>query len=63
MARKHINGYRVVRDFGLYAVVKTAQAGDLDARADFVSKLVACHQHQRELYSVTKCAFWTYSLY
>ena len=30
-------------------MVKTAQAGDLEACANLVSKLVACHQYQREL--------------
>ena len=30
-------------------MVKTAQAGDLNARANLVSKLVACHPHKREL--------------
>ena len=49
MAREHINEHRVVHDYGLCAVVKAAQIGDLNARANLVSKLVACHQHQREL--------------
>ena len=46
---KHISEHRVVHDFGLCAMVKTAQAGDLNARANVVSELVACQQHQREL--------------
>ena len=49
LARKHINEHRVVHDYGLYAMVKTLQVGDLYARANFVSKLVACPQHQRKL--------------
>ena len=49
LARKHINEHRVVHDYGLCVMVKTARDGDLDVRANLVSKLVACHQHQREL--------------
>ena len=30
-------------------MVKTAQAGDLNAHANLVSKLVACHPHKKEL--------------
>ena len=29
-------------------MVKTAQDGDLNAHVSSISKLVACHQHQRE---------------
>ena len=31
MARKHINEHHVVHDYGLWAMVKTAQEGDLNA--------------------------------
>ena len=31
MARKHINEHHVVHDYGLWAMVKTAQDGDLNA--------------------------------
>ena len=49
MARKHIKGRRIVHDYELCAMVKTAQGGDLKARTNLVSKLVACRQSQREL--------------
>ena len=49
LARKHINEHRVVHDYWLYAMVKTIGVGNLDAGANFVSKLVACYQHQMEL--------------
>ena len=49
IARKYINEHRVVHDYGLCAMVKTAQDGDLNAHVLSLSKLVACPQHQREL--------------
>ena len=49
MVRKQINEHPVVHDYGLCVMVKTSQIGDLNAHANLVSKLVACHQHQREL--------------
>ena len=59
MARKDIDEHRVVLDCGIYVMVKTARAEDLKVRANLVSKLVACHQHQWELNSVTKYALRT----
>ena len=44
-----MNMHRVVHQQGLCMMVKTAQAGDLNARANLVSKVVACHPHKREL--------------
>ena len=44
-----MNMHRVVHDHGLCMMVKTAQAGDLNARANLVSKLDACHPYKREL--------------
>ena len=49
IVRKHINEHRVVHDYGLGTMVKAAQVGDLNVNANLVYKLVACHQHQREL--------------
>ena len=39
----------MVHDYGLCAIIKTAQNGDLNAHVQSVSNLVPCHQHQREL--------------
>ena len=44
-----MNTQRVVYHHGLCTMVKTAQAGDLNARANIVSKLDACQPHKREL--------------
>ena len=44
-----MNMHRVVHHHGLCTMVKTAQAGDLNAHANLVSKLDACHPHKREL--------------
>ena len=45
-------------------MVKTAQAGDLNAHANLVSKLVACHEHLKELVQCDKmCLVDIQSLY
>ena len=49
MAKKHINEHFVVRDYGLCAMVKAAQACGLEVRADLLSKLVAYHQQQKDV--------------
>ena len=45
---KNINEHWMEHDYALYTMVKTAQFGDLNIHANLVSKLVACHQHQKE---------------
>ena len=46
---KHTNEHCVKHDYVLCVMVKTAQISDLNVHAILVSKIVACHQHQREL--------------
>ena len=57
IAKKHINAHRVVHYYGLCMMVKAAQPGC----ANVVSKLVACHQPQRELVQCHKMCFRTNS--
>ena len=54
----------VEKTYALYAMVKTTQVAYLNAHATPYLNLlhVACHQYQREFYSVTKCASRSYSL-
>ena len=58
-----MNEHRVVHDYGLCAMVKTAQDGDFNVHTNLVSKLVACHQHQGELVQCHLMCLQDHSLY
>ena len=49
MARKYTNERCEEHDYATYAIIKPAQVGDINVNAYPVSRIVAYHQHQREL--------------